>query len=268
MATAAQIEANRRNARQSTGPRTQRGKDRARLNALVHGLRASLAEATDAGDAELRRQLREQLDAEWRPGSAVEHMVVDQIADTYLRLRRCPAVEANILAKDGRTVLHAMAGDFSTRWPSNLLKLHQYESRLAGSLRRLIQQLRDLQRERLARDAEAEAEAGAEVEVGEEAGAEQIDAPPTTTTDATITTANATEPAASIAIDKSAANAPATPAPGCGETEFCQTNPIPTQDSIESAVTEGGPMGNTDVTDRLGSAQMKTIDIGRPESVA
>ena len=38
MATAAQIEANRRNARKSSGPRTEDGKRRSRENALKHGL--------------------------------------------------------------------------------------------------------------------------------------------------------------------------------------------------------------------------------------
>jgi hypothetical protein len=42
MATAAQIEANQRNAQKSTGPRTEEGKNRSRLNALDHGCRANL----------------------------------------------------------------------------------------------------------------------------------------------------------------------------------------------------------------------------------
>ena len=40
MATAAQIEANRRNAQKSTGPKTERGKAHAKLNAIKHGLTA------------------------------------------------------------------------------------------------------------------------------------------------------------------------------------------------------------------------------------
>ena len=39
MATDAQINANRRNAAKSTGPKTEKGKAKARLNALKHGLR-------------------------------------------------------------------------------------------------------------------------------------------------------------------------------------------------------------------------------------
>ncbi len=40
MATAAQIEANRRNAKLSTGTTTYEGKNRARCNALKHGMAA------------------------------------------------------------------------------------------------------------------------------------------------------------------------------------------------------------------------------------
>ena len=42
MATTAQIEANRRNSQKSTGPTTEQGKKKSRLNALDHGCRANL----------------------------------------------------------------------------------------------------------------------------------------------------------------------------------------------------------------------------------
>ncbi len=42
MASQRQIEANRRNAQKSTGPKTQAGKARSRLNARKHGLSPSL----------------------------------------------------------------------------------------------------------------------------------------------------------------------------------------------------------------------------------
>lgn len=42
MATAAQIEANRRNSQKSTGPRTEAGKKQSRMNALDHGCRSNI----------------------------------------------------------------------------------------------------------------------------------------------------------------------------------------------------------------------------------
>jgi hypothetical protein len=42
MATTAQMEANRRNAQKSTGPRTDEGKNRSRFNALDHGCRSRI----------------------------------------------------------------------------------------------------------------------------------------------------------------------------------------------------------------------------------
>jgi hypothetical protein len=43
MATAAQIEANRRNSRMSTGPKSAAGKAKASMNAWKHGRRAKAA---------------------------------------------------------------------------------------------------------------------------------------------------------------------------------------------------------------------------------
>jgi len=61
MATQKQIEANRRNARRSTGPKTPGGKDRSARNALKQGLRSSLAviPGESPEDYEARRALHQ-----------------------------------------------------------------------------------------------------------------------------------------------------------------------------------------------------------------
>src|SRR3954467_14832797 len=84
----ARIEANRRNAQKSTGPRTAEGKARSRLNGLVHGLRSEEVvlptESREAFDAHLARWL-----ADWNPPTEARRHLVERAAVAAWRLRRC-----------------------------------------------------------------------------------------------------------------------------------------------------------------------------------
>ena len=62
MATVKQREANQRNAQFSTGPKTQEGKDKVRLNPIKHGLRTEIVEV-------LPREDRTNSSAASNPGS-------------------------------------------------------------------------------------------------------------------------------------------------------------------------------------------------------
>ena len=62
--SAAKLEANRRNAQKSTGPRTEEGKDRSKLNAVKHGMRAETLVLLDEDP-----QALEDRRAAWRPAS-------------------------------------------------------------------------------------------------------------------------------------------------------------------------------------------------------
>ncbi len=57
--TPAKLAANRANARRSTGPRTPRGRQRTRLNALKHGLRSRSFASTVVNSAEDRKKFRQ-----------------------------------------------------------------------------------------------------------------------------------------------------------------------------------------------------------------
>jgi hypothetical protein len=97
MATIKQIEANRRNTLQSTGPKTAQGKAVVALNAMKHGLlsRELLLPGEDGINlSELAESLRAQL----APIEALENLLVDRIIAALWRLRRLIRVETGLFA--------------------------------------------------------------------------------------------------------------------------------------------------------------------------
>jgi len=74
MATAAQIEANRRNSQKSTGPKTERGNDRARGNAVTHGLTArTIMPVLPQEDIKELEEKTQQAIAARKPRDPLEH---------------------------------------------------------------------------------------------------------------------------------------------------------------------------------------------------
>jgi hypothetical protein len=95
-----QLEANRRNALKSTGPRTPEGKARSSRNAITHGILAQevLIRAGDGAEdpAELEALL-EQFRNDLRPVGVLEEMLVERIAACYWRLRRAQRFEVGAI---------------------------------------------------------------------------------------------------------------------------------------------------------------------------
>jgi len=89
-------EANRINAQRSSGPRTELGKSRSKMNALKHGLSAKKIVIGDEDPKEFEA-LRAALERDWQPETAFESELVDQLAGSLWRLRRVPAIEAAIV---------------------------------------------------------------------------------------------------------------------------------------------------------------------------
>jgi hypothetical protein len=92
MTSIRQIEANRRNARKSTGPLTEEGKQRSRCNAVRHGLTAetvigALEYADDYNAFEAA------IIADYDAQSAVERELVLRLANLLWRLRRATTME-------------------------------------------------------------------------------------------------------------------------------------------------------------------------------
>src|SRR5664279_5487570 len=95
MATEKQIAANRRNARKSTGPRTERGKERSRQNAYRHGLTAQTV-ISIVENADEYTDLESLIIADYEPQTTVERLLVERLASLLWRLRRAVAIETGL----------------------------------------------------------------------------------------------------------------------------------------------------------------------------
>src|SRR6185436_12475157 len=93
-----QNEANRRNARSSTGPRTPAGKARSSLNALKHGLTAAqvLVPSEDTDDFNAHA---DSLRDRFAPVDAFESILVEQIIVAAWRLRRSRILETLVFTQ-------------------------------------------------------------------------------------------------------------------------------------------------------------------------
>ena len=95
MSTIAQIDANRRNAQHSTGPKTPEGKAASKRNATKHGLLANEAVLAVESMPEFEQLLSAFLD-EYHPASPTEEFFVRQMADAQWRLRRHTRIETGV----------------------------------------------------------------------------------------------------------------------------------------------------------------------------
>src|SRR5437660_6516309 len=90
-----QIEANRRNALKSTGPKTEAGKQTSRCNAVRHGLTAETVIGM-LEDAEDYRQFEAAVISDYDAQSAVERELVLRLASLLWRLRRATTMETGL----------------------------------------------------------------------------------------------------------------------------------------------------------------------------
>ena len=164
MPTKAQINANRNNARKSTGPRTEEGKSRASKNALKHGLLARDTVMPGEDPAEFDSQLSA-LEADIQPANSLEFELVRQIADAQWCMRRLTRLETGFLAAavddqrrhlekrrpdelrpgyDGETLLLGSAMLDRTQ---AFVHLARYDGHLSRRFFRAVKQLADLRRD-------------------------------------------------------------------------------------------------------------------------
>src|SRR5258706_11067551 len=104
MASYRKIEANRRNARLSTGPATEDGKRKSRQNAVRHGLTAeTVIDALE--DAEDYASFEMAVTADYDAQSAVERELVLRLASLLWRLRRATSIESGLFKNPAEHLL-------------------------------------------------------------------------------------------------------------------------------------------------------------------
>src|SRR4051812_11115390 len=95
MTSPKQIEANRLNARKSTGPRTEDGKQKSRQNAWRHGLTAETV-ITALENAADYQAFEASIALDHQPRSATERELVSRLASVLWRLGRSTAIETGL----------------------------------------------------------------------------------------------------------------------------------------------------------------------------
>jgi hypothetical protein len=163
------VEANRRNAQLSTGPKTQEGKCQSRLNALKHSILASDLLITEGQGAEDGAKFYELLDAlrsDLAPVGALEEILVERIAVSLWRQKRAHRCEAGLVRRryvpnkkifnDLNTgsvfgpnpELESIKDHLSLPVGSDLEHILRYEASIQRQLAYAISQLERLQRSR------------------------------------------------------------------------------------------------------------------------
>jgi len=112
-------ERNRRNARHSTGPRTEHGKAISRANATKHGLTANPA-AGVVEDPRAFARLHTALHNRFCPRDAMEENLVHRIAVCLWRLQRAARIEGAIAGLQAEAI--QPAGERIQQWMSEITR--------------------------------------------------------------------------------------------------------------------------------------------------
>src|SRR3954464_13784260 len=120
MTTFKQIEANRRNARRSTGPTTAEGKLRSRQNAIRHGLTAETVIGA-LEDAEDYKAFEAAVIVDYDAQSAVERELVLRLASLLWRIRRATTIETGLFEIEATQLHESRKKQFAQQRPMRRL---------------------------------------------------------------------------------------------------------------------------------------------------
>jgi hypothetical protein len=147
MSTVAQTEANRANARKSTGPRTGEGKACSARNARSHGLTGRDLVILPGEEQEFD-EMQTGLYEEMKPEGALEDELFKAIIHAAWNQRRCRRSEAGLQHKAAAQGLDPL---LDPTLADDLKRLDLYARRASGAFHKNMKALRDRQTERYSR---------------------------------------------------------------------------------------------------------------------
>jgi hypothetical protein len=181
MTSEKQIAANRANAAKSTGPATEEGKNRSRLNARRHNLTGQVTTMTEE-DRTAHDAFSKAIINDLAPEGAMETQLAQRIATDSWRLNRSSAIEDNLYALGEHKYGGALFPDnvqidaslnaarVFTESSKQLQLLTLYEQRLNRSVHKNLAILKSLQAERKAQQDAAMKEAARLLQLSEMRG--------------------------------------------------------------------------------------------------
>ncbi len=174
MFAAKRAQINRDNARHSTGPKGEKGKQTAAMNGFKHGLTGQRMILQDH-EVDAYRRLSSALLAQYQPQSEIESQLVQHIVDCNMRLNRAAAIDSNLMnaglventRDDGHDDVTETVLAQTRAWvkqADSFEKLGRYEGRIS---RQMLQYMRELDRVQNLRKSEILVQNAAPAEFGE-----------------------------------------------------------------------------------------------------
>jgi hypothetical protein len=155
-----QLDANRRNAAKSNGPKTPEGCAAVRHNALKHGLTAAEIILPTTEDKLEFEQFQAAFEEECQPVGPIEQVLVEDMVASRWRMNRVRKMEPGFFALRREVLKESIKDDFSTLAPQAQLalivlddvrdrdtlgKMSRYEARFERSFYKALKELQRLQ---------------------------------------------------------------------------------------------------------------------------
>jgi hypothetical protein len=155
MNAAVRAKINRNNARNSTGPKGEKGKQIAAMNGFKHGLTGQRM-ILQPHEADAYRRIGAAFHAQYKPQSEIESQLVQHIVDCNMHLNRAAAIDSNLLnaglaeniREDGNDDVTETVLAQTRAWVSqedSFDKLSRYEGRISRQLFQYLHELEHVQ---------------------------------------------------------------------------------------------------------------------------